>query len=118
MGILFTPAEDGARGPTPVQIEFEHDSEIDASQVDGAVEDDTSKEELPPAPINVEVILHEMGTKILLTEFESILDATDGTTLTGVSDKEEKFHFEVSLIGIEQQQLIFTSRLSIRIQVF
>ena len=59
---LFTPAED-ENGPTPVQIEFEYGFVLDASQVEGAVEDDTSKEELPPAPINVEVILHEMGTK-------------------------------------------------------
>ena len=90
---------------------------LDASQVEGAVEDDTSKEELPPAPINVEVILHEMGTKILLTEFESILEATDGTTLTGVSDKEGKISFR----GISYRynnSSIFTSRLPIRIQIF
>ena len=89
---LFTPAED-ENGPTPVQIEFEYGFVLDASQVEGAVEDNTSKEERPPAPINVEVILHEMGTKILLTEFESILEATDGTTLTGVSDKEGTISF-------------------------
>ena len=89
---LFTPAED-ENGPTPVQIEFEYGFVLDASQIEGAIEDNTSKEDIPPAPINVEIILHEMGTKILLPEYESILEATDGTTLTGISDKEGKISF-------------------------
>ena len=48
---VFAPAED-ANGPTPVQIEFSYGFVLDASTVDGAVEDEQAKEEVS-LPINL-----------------------------------------------------------------
>ena len=42
---IFDPAED-ANGPTPVQIEFSYGFVLDASTVEGAVEDEQAKEEV------------------------------------------------------------------------
>ena len=71
---MFSPAED-ANGPTPVQIEFSYGFVLDASTVEGAVEDEQAKEEVA-LPVNLDGIVVEMGTKRPLSQFFPIIITT------------------------------------------
>ena len=81
---IFSPAED-ANGPTPVQIEFEYGFVLDATSVEGAVEDETAKEEVV-LPINLDGNLIEMGTKRPLAEFTITATASDGAVYETTTD--------------------------------
>ena len=61
---VLPPAEDN-QDLYPLAIEFEYGFVLDASSVEGAVEDETEEIELP---INLDGVVKEMGTKRLLKD--------------------------------------------------
>lgn len=94
---VFDPAED-ANGPTPVQIEFSYGFVLDAASVEGAVEDEQSKEDLE-LTINFDGIVLEMGTKRPLVNFPILITTPDGETLETQTDANGKYEAAVYPIG-------------------
>lgn len=94
---VFSPAED-ENGPTPVQIEFEYGFVLDASSVEGAVEDAQSKEEIQ-GTINLDGLVIEMGTKRPLANFPVIAELPDGTMLETTTTTDGRYEFAIPMLG-------------------
>ena len=95
---VFSPAED-INGPTPVQIEFEYGFILDASTVEGAVEDETAKEEVV-LPINLDGTVLEMGTKRPLADFPVQVTTSDGTVIETTTDQNGYYEIRAYPTGI------------------
>ena len=104
---VFSPAED-ANGPTPVQIEFSYGFVLDASSVEGAVEDEQSKVEAA-LPINLDGIVVEMGTKRPLTKLPVLITTTDGTVIETETDANGIYEAAVYPIGFVTVQCAIPS---------
>jgi len=102
---VFSPAED-ANGPTPVQIEFSYGFVLDASSVEGAVEDEQAKEEVV-LPINLDGVVLEMGTKRPLANFPILITTTDGTVIETETDENGHYGAAVYPIGVVTVQCVY-----------
>ena len=102
---VFSPAED-ANGPTPVQIEFSYGFVLDASTVEGAVEDEQAKEEVP-LPVNLDGVVVEMGTKRPLANFPILITTTDGTVIETQTDENGNYEAAVYPVGMVTLQCAY-----------
>lgn len=102
---IFSPAED-ASGPVPVAIEFEYGFVLDASTVDGAVEDEAEAESIE-YPINLDGTVLEMGTKRPLVDISVTLTLEDGSQIDTITDTEGYYFFRGVPSGMVKIQAIF-----------
>ena len=102
---IFDPAED-ANGPTPVQIEFSYGFVLDASTVEGAVEDEQAKEEVF-LPVNLDGLIVEMGTKRPLANFPILITTTDGTVIETQTDENGNYEAAVYPVGVVSVQCAY-----------
>ncbi len=87
----FTPATT-AEGPVPVAFEFDYGFVLKVAEPPP----DQPPAEVAPAPVNLDGIVHEMGTRRLLESITLVVDgvtAPDGTPYTAVTDATG--HFEI-----------------------
>jgi TonB family protein len=94
---VFSPAED-KDGPVPVQIEFEYGFVLDASKVEGAIEDEEAKIEIEK-PVNLDGTLKEMGTKRVLADFPITITTIDGQTIETSTDSNGNYEFQAYPAG-------------------
>jgi len=87
---MFSPAEDET-GPVPVAIEFRYGFVLDAAQTEGAVP--VEADEPPPAPVNLEGTLVEMGTRAPVEGAAVRATASDGATLETTTDDAGRWAF-------------------------
>ena len=87
----FSPAED-KNGPVGVQIEFEYGFVLDASKVEGAVEDKKAADEKPKL-VNLEGTLLELGTRKPLADFPVNLTLSDGSQQSTTTDDKGYYAF-------------------------
>ena len=100
---VFSPAED-ASGPVPVAIEFEYGFVLDASSVEGAIEDETEELELP---INLDGVVKEMGTKRLLKDVSVRAELEDGTNIETTTSEEGYYAFRGLPKGLVKLEAVF-----------
>ncbi len=94
---VFSPAED-ANGPTPVQIEFAYGFVLDSASVEGAVEDEQSKEEVS-LPINLDGVVLEMGTKRPLSNFRIRITTSEGEVVETQTNELGEYQAAVYPVG-------------------
>ena len=102
---IFDPAED-ANGPTPVQIEFSYGFVLDASTVEGAIEDEQAKEEVV-LPINLDGVVIEMGTKRPLANFPILITTADGAVIETQTDDNGNYEAAVYPVGVVTVQCAY-----------
>ena len=79
---------------------------LDASTVEGAVEDEQAKEEVV-LPINLDGIVVEMGTKRPLANFPILITTTDGTVIETETDENGNYEAAVYPVGMVTVQCAY-----------
>lgn len=91
----FTPAED-ATGPVPVVLAFDYGFVLDAAAKEGAVPETPPEQPAAEAPVNLDGVLVEMGTRRPLAEFVVRLEPAGVETTT---DAEGRYRFRGVAVG-------------------